>query len=680
MMSPSQGRPPTTADNILPCCSFYIKLSNMIKKFFFSSFLTAVAFCSLYGQESPVLMTIGNEKVTLDEFERIYRKNNSETSMNRQTPEEYLDLFINFRLKVMEAEALGMDTTAKFLNELEGYRKQLAKPYMTDNETREEMMKEAYERAQYDINASHILIKLPPNPTPGDTLAAYEKIMAIRNRIIGGEPFEVVARATSDDASVQRNGGNLNYFTVFSMVYPFENMAYNTPVGEVSMPFRSDYGYHILKVNDRRPARGQVKVAHIFVRTPDGMSDDEKVKAYEKVQMIYDSLMLGADFGHMARSYSEEPNSARNGGEIPYFGTGRMIPEFEDACFALENPGDISEPVKSVIGWHIIKLIEKKGIGTYEEMKPELQEKISRGDRNKFTTDRYLSRLKEEYHYTEYPAAFEKLHLAADTSLLTGNWKAGSLAASTEPLMKIGTRQATVGEFATYMEQKQSSGKSRDLNGYMNTLYQQFAQEVILQYEESRLPEKYPDFRYIYEEYHDGILLFDIMDQKVWSKAVEDTTGLEAFHREHLRDYMWPERLDAILVHFTDAGITENLRKASKKITGGKWDQEDLNERFCEGDTVPCITLTHLLVEEGENDRVDQLNRVAGPGPVEVEEDGFSFVILKGVREPEPKALDEARGQITSDYQNYLETRWIEELRQKYPVEVNRELLSGIKP
>jgi len=651
-----------------------------MRKLLLSLVVSATLVAGLYSQDSPVLLTIGNEEVTLGEFERIYKKNNSETSMNRQTPEEYLDLFINFKLKVMEAEALGMDTTQKFIDELEGYRKQLARPYLTDNETREEMMKEAYERAQYDINASHILIKLPPNPEPEDTLAAYERIMEIRDRIMGGEAFEVVARATSDDASAQRNGGNLNYFTVFSMVYPFENVAYNTPVGEVSMPFRSAYGYHILKVNDRRPARGQVKVSHIFIRTTENMTDEEKVEAYEKAQMVYDSLQHGADFGRMARLYSEEPNSAQNGGEIPYFGTGRMIPEFEDACFAIENQGDIGEPVKSIIGWHIIKLIDKKGIGSYEEMQPELQEKINRGGRTEVRAEKFMERLKEEYGFSENLSALNPVYAAADSTLLEGTWKAGELALDNEILMTIGTRKVTTGEFAAYLESQHNRVPKRNLAGYVDELYQKFTLETVMEFEESKLPEKYPEYKYVYEEYHDGILLFDIMDQKVWSKAVTDTAGLEAYHQAHREAYMWPERIEAYQVSCSEGAPVDQIRKAYKKIAKGRWDEHELNDRFCANDTIDCITLTHLLVVDGENERVDQLNRIQGPGPLFEEEDGSGFIIIQGIRPPEPKELDEARGQITSDYQNYLESEWIKTLKEKYPVEVNRELLSGMNP
>lgn len=640
--------------------------------------ITGMAF-GLMAQESPVLLSIGDDPVTLDEFERIYKKNNNEASLNKQTPEEYLELFINFKLKVKEAETLGMDTTRKFIDELEGYRAQLAKPYMTDEETKEEMMKEAYERAQLDVRASHILIKLPGNPTPDDTLAAYEKIMEIRERIINGEGFETVARATSDDASVQQNGGDLGYFTVFSMIYPFETMAYTTAIGEISEPFNTNYGYHIIKVVDRRPARGQVKVAHIFVRTPEAMNEAQKENAYEKTQLIYDSIQSGVDFGKLAMDNSEDPGSAKNGGEIPFFGTGRMIPEFENVCFALEEAGDYSKPFKSFYGWHIVKLIDKKGVGSYEEMEPTLQEQINRGARGAHRTERYISKLKDEYGYTENLEALEPIYAAVDTSLLFGMWKANELKYSSAELLKISDKQVTAGEFAEYVESTQNRGKSRDPRSYVDELYKLFSDDQVMKYEEANLPEKFPEFKYIYQEYHDGILLFDIMDQQVWSMAVSDTLGLEAYHEAHKNDYMWKARTEAILVSCSEESDMAGVRKAYKKILKGRLDEAALNAKYCANDTLACISLTQLLVEEGENEMVDAQNGVTGLGPVVQNETSNSFVIIKKVRSPEPKKLDDARGQITSDYQTYLEEEWINTLKEKYPVEVDRSLLSRIE-
>jgi peptidyl-prolyl cis-trans isomerase SurA len=651
----------------------------MMKKGMLLLLLAAVMVGGLMGQDSPVLMTIGDEKVSLEEFERIFRKNNSETSLNRQTPEEYLELYINFKLKVKEAESLGMDTTAKFLNELEGYRRQLAKPYLVDEEDKEKMMKEAYAWSKYDIKASHILIRLPESPVPEDTLAAYEKMMVIRSRILGGEDFESVARATSEDESVRQNGGNLNYFTVFSMVYPFERVAFNTPVGQLSMPFRTDYGYHILMVHDKRPARGQVKVAHIFVRTPRGMNEEGKLMAYQKVQMVFDSLKMGEDFGELARHHSEDPASAREGGSIPWFGTGRMISEFEDACFAIEKKGEYSLPFKTFYGWHIVKLIDKQGIGTYEEMKPELQQKINGGGRMNIRTERFVQKLQKEYGFSAYPEALAPIYQAVDSTLLVGQWKSGTLKELDSELMKIGDHVVETGEFVRYLETKQNSGKSINPMAYVDMLYKEFTSETVMGYEESRLPEKYPEFRYIYEEYHDGILLFDIMDQKIWTRAVADSAGLESYHKEHRKDYMWEERTEAYLVSTTGEVDMAGVRSVYKKIMKGKLDQEDLNEKYCSMDTVPCITLSYLLVEEGVSDMVDARNGTTGPGPVTENGDKQNFVIVKGVRSPQAKKLDDARGQVTSDYQEFLESEWIMSLKEKYPVSVDRNLLANIK-
>lgn len=233
---------------------------------------------AVYAQEkeNPVVLEIGNKKVTLEEFEAIYKKNADENKTS--TPEElkdYLDLYIKFKLKVVEAEALGMDTLPAFVQELEGYRKQLAQPYLSDREVTEGLIKEAYERMKSDVNASHILVKVSQEAEPKDTLAAYNKILKIRKRIITGEDFEKVAAETSEDPSAVKNKGNLGYFTVFQMVYPFESAAYNTEVGKISMPVRTSFGYHILKVNDKRPARGTMKAAHIMIRVNKNDGEEE---------------------------------------------------------------------------------------------------------------------------------------------------------------------------------------------------------------------------------------------------------------------------------------------------------------------------------------------------------------------------------------------------------------------
>ncbi|HDR68383.1 MAG TPA: hypothetical protein ENN61_04960 [Bacteroidaceae bacterium] len=633
---------------------------------------------SLMAQDEKILVKLGDESVTLSEFERIYNKNNHENSLNRQTPEEYLELFINFKLKVLEAESLGMDTTQKFINELSTYVKQLAKPYLTDNSIRDEAVREAYERSKEDIHASHILLKLDPKATPEDTLLTYRKAMEIRQRIIDGEPFEKVARATSEDASAKRNGGNLNYFTVFSMIYPFETAAYNTPTGEVSMPVRTSFGYHIIRVHDRRPARGQIKVAHIFVRLPEEMGEEEKTESWKKINMVYDSLKAGADFAKMAERYSEDPASARTGGEMPWFGTGRMIPEFENACFEIENIGDFTKPVKTYYGWHIIKLIDRKPIGTFEEMKPDLLEKTNRGDRAEHKSKLFIEKLKKDYNYKLNEETLAYVTGQLDSAVFEGTWEIPETYNRNLPLFSIGKKKITAGDFAEYITHQQTRKKAYPFQVYADELLRSYSESVILQYEEDQLPEKYPEFRYIVDEYHDGILLFDIMDDKVWSKAVKDTTGLKKFHQAHKTDYMWGQRADAVMIQCDSTVDIEKVRKNYKKIMKGRLDEDRLNKKFCKNDTLPCITVKKYLLEQGENEHIDKMNMTTGIGENFKDGEKTAFVVVREIRPPEPKMLNDARGQITSDYQNYLEQQWIKELKEKYPVEVNKALLSKI--
>jgi peptidyl-prolyl cis-trans isomerase SurA len=355
-----------------------------------------------------------------------------------------------------------------------------------------------------------------------------------------------------------------------------------------------------------------------------------------------------------------------------------MIPEFENVCFSIEEKGSYTQPFKSSYGWHIVKLIDKKEIGSYEEMKPELQQKINRSDRNAARSDQFITKLKNEYGFTENPESLQPIYENVDSTLQLGTWKAGDLLEQENPLMQIGDSVVVSGEFAAYMQEKQYHGKARDQKVWVDELYKSFSDELILAYEENSLAEKYPDFKYVYQEYHDGILLFDIMDQRVWSAAVSDTTGLEAFHKHHRKAYMWEERCDAYIVTCSKNVDPAAISKVYKKIAKGKLDEKALNERFCAMDTIPCIHLNHYLVEKGENELIDERFGISGPGPVTETEETATFVIVKGLRSPEPKKLDEARGQITSDYQEYLEAEWLKTLKEKYPVTVNHDLLSRI--
>jgi peptidyl-prolyl cis-trans isomerase SurA len=642
--------------------------------------LSLIAAFTAYVNSQDILMTIGDKKITLDEFERIYNKNNSNLTSNQQSPEEYLDLFINFKLKVIEAENLGMDTTKKFLNEFNGYKDQLAKPYMTDEKTKELLMKEAYERMKWDVHVSHILLGISSQASPEDTLARYEKALEIRKRILEGEDFEKVARATSEDPSARMNGGDLGYFTAFMMVYPFETAAYSLEKGEISMPVRTQHGYHIIKKHGKRPAAGQVKVAHIFIRNPEGTPAEEQEKAKSLAMAIGDSLEMGINFEILAIRHSDDRNSAANGGELPWFGTGRMIREFETRAFGLKDPGDFCDPFKTDYGWHIIKLLDKKGIGTYEEMKSTLQSQAVKGDRDRVKRERYLEKLKENYDFQLDKDLYSELYYIVDSTIFAGEWKPNrDILTYGENLFTITGKEVTLGNFASHLQSIQKKRNPMPIENYVDMIFNQYIEELLINLEKESLPEKYPEYRYILQEYHDGILLFELMDQKVWSKAVEDSTGLEKFFEDHRSDYMWDERMEAIIVSSDSTIDLDKVKKRSKRIAKGRWDEKRLNRKFCEKET-PCITLEKIRVEAGKNEHVDALNGSLGTGEVYKENGLFKFVITAKTLPPMEKELNETRGQVTSDYQDFLEKRWIEDLRKKYKVSVNKELLSKIEP
>ena len=449
--------------------------------------------------DDPVLLRVGNEEITLSEFEDIYSRSIIETANGEpEHAEEYLELYIDYRLKVKEARSKGLDTLSGFKEELNGYREQLAREFVAEREVTDQLVREAYERSLYDVRASHILLRIPAEASPEDTLEVYNRIMDIYREINEGADFSELAREFSEDPSARGagstanqparrgNAGDLGFFSVFDMIYPFESAAYDTHPGEVSEPVRTDFGYHLVKVADKLPAMGEAKVAHIMLMTPPDMEEEEIAEKEQEVFDIYRKLQEGADFARLAAELSEDRQTADNGGEMAPFTSSRMVPEFIEAIHYLDKPGDISSPVRSDFGWHIIKLIDQSPPPSFEEAEEELRARIIRDERSRLP---------------------------------------------------------------------------RKVN--------------------EDLREAFPEFGRIMQEYHDGILLFEITEKEVWAKAMEDTVGLKDFFEDHRSQYQ-------------------------------------------------------------ENE------------------------------------LDSIRGMVIADYQQYLEELWVEQLREKYDVWVNRELLKTI--
>lgn len=641
--------------------------------------LTLAMGMGVYAQKDPVLMKVGDKKVTQSEFLQIYLKNNPNPKFDKASLDEYMVLFKKFQMKVAEAEALGYDTIPSLKKELEGYQKQLSLPYLTDSSVNEYLVKEAYERTKNEIRASHILIRLEPNAKPADTLAASNRIMDLRKQIVNGRDFAEAAKDKrgSEDPSVEMNGGDLGYFTAFQMVYPFEDAAFNTKVGDVSMPVRTRFGYHIIKVTDKRPSRGTIQAAHIMIAARKDASDEEKASAEKKIQEIYDLLKAGGDFEELAKKYSEDPNTANRGGVLPVFGTGaqtRMVVNFEDAAFGLKKDGDISEPVQTDYGFHLIKRLSWTPVKSYDELKKELQMKVNRDDRAKKTQDSFVAKLKKEYKFKDKSKG--KLVPFSQTidsaQFYKGQWSPTLKKGTT--LFKLNGENYSTVHFAEYLQKNYRNVKIDENAEMVKEEYPKFVKETVLNLEESKLASKYPAYKALLQEYHDGILLYEIMTDKVWSAAVKDTTGLKEFYEKNAGNYRWKERYNAVVYECQNARVAEQVYELIQRDTiNSKHVLEVMN-----AESELNVKVRTNKFEWQDTDFLQKQKLQLGANAPYSFDGKYLVVKVDEILTPENKSFSECKGTVTADYQNELERRWLEELAQKHPVVVYDEVLYSL--
>ncbi|MFZ5551474.1 MAG: peptidylprolyl isomerase [Bacteroidota bacterium] len=648
------------------------------KHFFGLLFSTAVFLNSLNAQpvtNDPVLMTVNKVPVYQSEFENIFRKNLKESVITKEALDEYLVLFTNFKLKVTEAEEMGLDTNRKFKDELFGYRKQLAKPYLVDNQLNEDLIKEAYERMKEEVRASHILIKCDLDADPKDTLAAWKKATKAREMAVKNG-FEKTAMEMSEDPSVKKNKGDIGYFSAMMLVYPFESAAYKSKVGEVSMPVRTRFGYHILKVTDRRPARGTIKTAHILIATKEEDTPEAKENARKKAGEIYEKAVKGEDFATLARQYSDDESSSKKGGELPPFSTGKMVLDFENAAFALAKDGDISPIVQTQYGFHIIKRLEYKPLESFDELKGNIKTRLTRDSRAHLPRKAFITKLKSEYGFRENPSALKPFYSLVDTSIFMGEWNKEKASHLNTEMFRFADKVFTQKDFTEHLASLQRKGMQKEeMISFINTTYDRWQNNSIMDYEDAKLEVKYPEFKMLMKEYRDGILLFEITDQKVWSKAVKDSAGLAQYYEKNKQNYMWPKRYDVDFVWCANAKLAKKVRKDLKK---GKLDEKQLLEKYNKDSQL------NLKIESGVfTDEKDMIKKHApsakGLSPNYSENGQVLIIRTKNILEPTPKTITEAKGIITNDYQGWLEKEWLESLKKKYPVTVNRDVLYSIK-
>lgn len=610
---------------------------------------------SVIKTSSKYLFSVDGEPHFADEFIYAFSKNNHTKLVARDSIDNYLDLYLKFRLKVKEAKSLGYDTTASFKKEFAQYKQQLDDSYLNPKKEQEALIKEAYDRSHWEVKASHILIEVKEEASPEDTLKAYEQISSLRNRVLNGEDFNQLARQFSNDPSAKTNGGELGYFSALQMVYPFENAAYTTPVSEVSKPVRTRFGYHLIKVEDKRKNEGKVQVAHIMVRFTPKDSETHKEAARNKIDKVDSLLKAGNDWNTICRTYSEDQNSANNNGMLRPFARGQIVPQFEEVAFSLLNPGDISSPVQTQYGWHIIKLIQKISVGTFEEERGSLARRVSRDSRSSLPKDEMMQRLKAEN-------SFEKNENAVK-SMLDSNDKNYTQLPDSLWLFKVGNEEVLLGEF-------RASLGSNPVQSKIQNQLSAYEDSVVINYEKIHLAEKYPDYKYLVNEYYDGILLFSIMEDSVWNKSMTDSLGLKKFFKSNKNNYIVTV-VDTTLFSSPSKSTIDSVTYHVSKSVG---DWEELKDNLLEEYNISPLTLH--VVSKGDsvwNKAVSKLNN--GSNPIEI--DNLWYCIRIG-NEEKPQPLDQVKGKLITDYQNILDKQWVERLQKKHPISVNKKELKTV--
>ncbi len=542
---------------------FHTLYCEMKKIFSFIVILSSLFACKNFQAHTgkDVLFTVEGEPVTVKEFEYGFEKNNtgSDTTPSKEEIDEYLDLYINFKLKVREARTRGYDTTQAFKKEYETYKNDLIRPYLSETRAIDSLCEEAYERMHWEVDAAHILIRLPENPLPSDTLEAYEKIVSIHQMALNGEDFSELAKKYSDDPSAVTNGGRLGYFTVFQMVYPFETAAYTTKPGQISPIIRTRFGYHILKVYDKRPSRGQVKVAHILIRVkPDRSNEDE---ARSKIFGIHDELVAGVEWDALCSQFSEDNRTRYTGGSLPYLAPGQIDNDFAEVAFSLQNPGEISDPFQTRYGWHIVKLEGKKGIEPYEKIRQDIESKVRRDSRGYSTKKALFEKMKKENRLTVNNTSLEYALTHANKALLKGKWTFSEKQESLrDTLVSYNGGAATIKDFFRWIKANQRPVGVKDSEKYMKALYNQFVDALLLQNEIEKLINDDESFKLLLNEYYEGMLLFDIMDREVWSRSSTDTAGLRAFYEAHKDLFMRRESVEAEIYNASNESLRNEIR------------------------------------------------------------------------------------------------------------------------
>lgn len=642
-----------------------------------------ISFSSIYAQkmDDRILFSVEDKDVTVDEFTYIYSKTNGDNaSFSEVSLQEYLDLYVKFKLKVQRAKDMGLDTVKILQTELAGYRKQLADSYLVDRAIGDRLLQETYGHLTQDVDISHILVALKTNASPSDTSAAYLKIIDARDRINKGAAFSDVASEISDDTYSKKKGGHIGYTTA---LYPgglhrLEYAAYTAVIGEMTGPIRTKAGYHLLMVHDKRPARGEIEVAHILVRK--NKSNPEVAKS--KIDSIYQLLQSGGSFEKLALNSSEDKRTAKNNGYLGFFGISQYEPAFENAAFSLSADDTFTEPTETTLGWHVIKRISKKDIQDFHTEKPRLEAKVRQDARFEEAKKALLRRIQSSNNFKEQPAVLNNFVASLQDTFTTFRWQAP--AASSEELFTLdGGFVATLGDFTSYLgkatRHRVSYAREGDPEYVARRLYSEFIDDQLLKYEESMLEVRYPEFKSLMREYEEGIALFEATKIEVWDKAAQDTVGLEAFFKTVQEKYQWEPRAVTTIyrIGLSYKDDSEAIRNYAKTHTA-----DAVKAKFNEEGSIKVVNEEATYEQFKSTELNSDVIKWAVGAMTKISENkrsrSLKFLKIENLLPASAKTLGDARGYVIADYQDQLERQWVDELRKSYTVSINQKVFKSL--
>jgi peptidyl-prolyl cis-trans isomerase SurA len=649
----------------------------MKKNFIFLSAFFLMSVMVMGQKKKNVLLTIDETPVYASEFERVYKKNlDLVQDENQKTVDGYLDLFIDYKLKVTEAYAQQLHEKPVYKNELGDYQEQLSRFYIYEDNATTDLAKEAYERGLEEINANHILVLAKYTDSPADTLKAYRKIEKLRQRALQGEDFETLAKNNSEEPNASETAGDLGYFTVFSMVYPFETAAYTTKKGKISDIVRTQFGYHIIKVNDRRTREPKRTVSHIMVY--DKEDETRTFDPKERIEEIYQLLEQGEEFEALAKQYSDDKGSATTGGTLRPFGKGELRSKlFEAEVFDIKKEGNVTKPFKSEVGWHIARLDKIHTTTSFEEEKEQLEKKVKSGDRSKVVTAAVTNNIKAKYGFKMGAPYRDYFNEYLNDSILKGTWNYKGLPAQDDKvLFTIGGKQSkTFNDFAAYIGSKQSPRlRYGSVDEALVGFYESFEREALKKYYQNELEKEDESYAAIINEYRDGLLIFDLMKENIWNKAKTDSIGLQEYFKKNKEDYQWEERVDAIVINATSK---ENAEQAKELLEQGK-DAGEIKKALNNSKEVKVIT-TAGKFELDNKALPENFIKKEGISQIYVNGNTFTVVEVLEIIPPSPKTFEEIKGRVLSDYQVKVEQEWMENLRNKYEVTLHKRTLKKLK-